>query len=186
MGIIRHYLTGFFTRLYPIYSFFLINVLAYCLLCLLSSVFNNPVYLFLVLFYFDISKFFFLDKAVNLVKLDSMNTKQHLFIYIGIMLITFMAIMLDSTFFWLVAAVALISESVWQCKYEPLSYKKLTILCLSILIFIILFIYSDEIKQEIDPPPTIFKFGPRTIFKFGCDTPALYHRDIDGRDATRT
>ena len=70
------------------------------------------------------------------------------------MLITFMAIMLDITLFWLFAAVALISESVWQCKYKPLSYKKLTFLCLSIFVFVILFIYSKDIKQEMDPPRT--------------------------------
>lgn len=79
-----------------------------------------------------------------------MNTKQHILIYIGILLITFMAIALDSTLFWLVAAVALISESVLLCKdNKPLSGRKIFLLCLSIFIFVILFLSSDEIRKEM-------------------------------------
>lgn len=78
-----------------------------------------------------------------------MNKTQHFFIYTGIALITFMAIMLDSTLLWLAAAVALIGESVYLCKDKPLSDNKLILLFLSILIFAILFIYSSDIKREI-------------------------------------
>ena len=77
-----------------------------------------------------------------------MNTKQHILIYVGITLITFMAIVTDSTLFWLVAAVALIGESVWLCKGDrPLSGRKIVLLCLSIFIFVILsFLEKDLMK----------------------------------------
>ena len=78
-----------------------------------------------------------------------MNKFQHIFIYLGIALLTFMAIALDSTLFWLVAAIGLIAESVWLCKDKSLSDNKFFLLFLSILFFIILFIYSPKIKREL-------------------------------------
>ena len=79
-----------------------------------------------------------------------MNIKQHFFIYVGIMLITFMAIMIDSTLLWLVAAMVLISESVWLCKNKSIESRELFFLCLSIVIFVILFISSHEIKNKVE------------------------------------
>jgi len=82
-------------------------------------------------------------------KCKGLNKMQHFFIWIGIVLFTFMAIAIDSTLFWLVATVGLISESVWLCKDEPLSERKKTLLILSVLIFTILFIYKDDIRREL-------------------------------------
>jgi len=93
-----------------------------------------------------------------------MNTKQHILIYVGITLITFMAIVTDSTLFWLVAAVALIGESVWLCKGDrPLSGRKIVLLCLSIFIFVILFLRSDEIRKEMGIGST----RPKRILRSG-------------------
>lgn len=78
-----------------------------------------------------------------------MNTAQHFFIYIGILLITFMAIVLDSTLFWLVAIVSLISESVWICKNKSLDFRVIFLLFLSIIVFVVLFLSSNEIRKEM-------------------------------------
>ena len=71
-----------------------------------------------------------------------MNKKQHVFIWVGITLMTFIAILLDSSAFWLVAAMALIGESVLLCKNE-LSRWKLVLLCLVIVCFVVLFVSKD-------------------------------------------
>ncbi len=78
-----------------------------------------------------------------------MNKQQHFFIWTGIALITFMAILLASTLFWLIAALALIGECVWLCKDKSLSDNKRILLFLSILVFVILFICSSDIRREI-------------------------------------
>ena len=69
-----------------------------------------------------------------------MNKAQHIFIWVGIGLLTFMAISFDSTLTWLIAALALIAESIYLCK--NLSGKKIVLLILAILIFVIIFINS--------------------------------------------
>lgn len=81
-----------------------------------------------------------------------MNKKQHSFIWIGIALVTFMAIMFDSKLMWLVAAIALIAESIYICKDETLSLweGKGVFLWLGILLFLILFIKSSTLKREIE------------------------------------
>lgn len=81
-----------------------------------------------------------------------MNKKQHFFVWIGIALITFMAIIFDSKLMWLVAAIGLITESIYICKDEHLSFwdRKVTLLWLSILLFLILFINSSTLKREIE------------------------------------
>jgi len=87
-----------------------------------------------------------------------MNTKQHILIYVGITLITFMAIVTDSNLFWLVAAVALIGESIWLCKSDrPLSVREKSLLCLSIFVFVILVLCSGEIRKQIEGPTAIRK-----------------------------
>ncbi len=77
-----------------------------------------------------------------------MNNIQHGFVWVGICLITFMAVALDNTLFWLVAAVALISECVLLCKNEKLDDKKWALLVIVIICFVLLFIAKD-IQEEI-------------------------------------
>lgn len=89
-------------------------------------------------------------RTVQQLQETIMNTKQHILIYVGITLITFMAIVTDSTLFWLVAAVALIGESVWLCQDDrPLTQLKITLLALSIFVFVILFLCSGKIRKEM-------------------------------------
>lgn len=96
-----------------------------------------------------------------------MNTQQHILIYVGITLITFMAIVTDSTLFWLVAAVALIGESVWLCKNSSkasvqlwdVNFRVLFLLFLSIIVFVVLFLCSGEIREEIGNLYTRSNFG---------------------------
>ena len=96
-----------------------------------------------------------------------MNTTQHIFICIGIAIITLMAITLGSTLFWLVAAIALISESVMICKNSSkasvqlwdLDFRVIFLLFLSIFVFVILFLYSNEIRKEIGIRPPRSDFG---------------------------
>ncbi len=78
-----------------------------------------------------------------------MNKRQHFFIWAGIALITFMAILLASTLFWLIAALTLIGESIWLCKDESLSDNKRFLLFIAIVIFAILFINSKDIRREM-------------------------------------
>ena len=69
-----------------------------------------------------------------------MNKKQHFFIWVGIALLTIMAITLESKLTWLVAAMLLIAESVYLCKDAKFSDREVFFLILAILVFFILFI----------------------------------------------
>ena len=88
-----------------------------------------------------------------------MNTVQHIFICIGIAIITFMAIILDSSLFWLVATVFLIGEAVLLCKNNSTDTGKLLVLLLSVFVFVFLFLCSNEIRKEIGFRPARSDFG---------------------------
>lgn len=64
------------------------------------------------------------------------------------MVVTLMAVLLDSTLFWLVATIMLISELIYICKDKPISDRKFALLIVSIIVFVILFI-SNDLKREI-------------------------------------
>ena len=66
-----------------------------------------------------------------------MNKQQHVFVWTGIALITFMAIVFESKLIWVIAAIALTAESVYLCKGKELSSRKLVLLVLAIIIFFI-------------------------------------------------
>jgi membrane protein implicated in regulation of membrane protease activity len=78
-----------------------------------------------------------------------MNATQHIFICIGVVIITIMAITMDSTLLWLVAAVFLIGESVLLCKNNSTDAGKLLVLLLSIFVFVFLFLFSNVIRKEL-------------------------------------
>lgn len=92
---------------------------------------------------------FLLAIPVKMGEIVFMNIAQHFFIYIGVILITFMAIMLDSTLLWLVAAISLIGESIWICKNKSLDFRIIFLLFLFIIVFVILFLNSYEIRKGI-------------------------------------
>ena len=87
-----------------------------------------------------------------------MNKQQHIFIWIGIALLTFMAITFDSKLIWVIAAIALIGESVFLCRSKELSTAHWILLILAIVIFLIALISSLPRRKRrellrLPPPP---------------------------------
>ena len=83
-----------------------------------------------------------------------MNKQQHIFIWIGISLLTFMAIAFDSKLVWVVAAIALIGECVFICKSKQLSTAHWILLISAIVMFLIALLSSLP-RQKLN-----FLLGP--------------------------
>ena len=71
-----------------------------------------------------------------------MNKQQHIFIWIGIALLVFMAIVFRSNVLWVISSIALIAESVLLCKGKKLSAIDLMMLVLAIVVFVVIFLAS--------------------------------------------
>ena len=85
-----------------------------------------------------------------------MNKQQHIFIWIGIALLTFMATVFESKLIWVIAAIALIGESVFLCKSKKLSTAQWILLILAIVVFIIALLYSLPPKMDfVGLPPLL-------------------------------
>ncbi len=77
-----------------------------------------------------------------------MNKQQHIFVWIGIALLVFMAIVFGSKLIWVVAVVTLIGESVFICKSNKLSKGQWALLILAIVVFLIALVSSLPPKYE--------------------------------------
>ena len=84
-----------------------------------------------------------------------MNKQQHIFIWIGIAVLTYMAIIFESKFIWVISAITLIGESVLLCKSKKLSTINVMMLILAIIVFVVIFFYSSQ--------PTIYPSLARPI-----------------------
>ena len=92
-----------------------------------------------------------------------MNKQQHIFIWIGIALLTFMAVVFESKFIWVISAIALMSESVFVCKSKKLSTAQYILLLLAIIVFVLVFLLSlpRSNKLSLRPSPNRRMRGSR-------------------------
>ena len=80
-----------------------------------------------------------------------MNKQQHIFIWIGIALLVFMAIVFESNVLWVISSIALIGELVFICKGNKLYAWHWVLLFLAIVVFIIVFLFSLPESNKWSP-----------------------------------
>ena len=80
-----------------------------------------------------------------------MNKQQHMFIWIGIALLIFVAVVFESKFIWVISAIALIGESVLVCKSKEPSTGHWILLLLAILFFVFVLLSSLPKSSKWSP-----------------------------------